>query len=253
MEFLEEILAYKKAEVEAMDELEAQGVRKTYRLIDHLKENQGKLGIIAEVKKASPSLGAINMDVDILEQAKSYEGAGAMAISVLTDEHYFKGKLDYLREISAAVNIPTLNKDFIIDKRQINRAVNAGATIILLIVAALPKNRLEELFTYAESLGLEVLLEVHDLEELEIAHDLGAQLIGINNRNLKTFEVSLATSHNLAPYFKEDCFYISESGIRTAADSHSLAKNFNGLLVGETLMRAENPAIKLQEIGVSRL
>ncbi|WEV45611.1 indole-3-glycerol phosphate synthase TrpC [Streptococcaceae bacterium ESL0687] len=252
MEFLDQILAHKKTEVEQMDEVKSQELRKTYKLVDYLRENQQKLGVIAEVKKASPSLGAINMDIDILDQAKTYEAAGALAISVLTDEPYFKGHIEYLREISAAVNIPTLNKDFIIDERQINRAINAGATIVLLIVAALSESRLEELFTYAKSLGLEVLVEVHNLEELDAAHKLGAQLIGINNRNLKSFEVNLQTSLDLAKYFKEDRFYISESGIKTAADSHSLAKDFNGLLVGETLMRAENPVIKVQEIGVVR-
>ena len=135
-EFLSRILEQKAREVEKMEREELQSLRQTYRLSEYLKNHQDRLQIIAEVKKASPSLGDINLDVDIVQQAQTYEDNGAVMISVLTDEVFFKGHLDYLREISSQVEIPTLNKDFIIDEKQISRARNAGATVILLIVAA---------------------------------------------------------------------------------------------------------------------
>jgi len=214
-EFLSRILEQKAREVEKMEREEVQPLRQTYRLAEFLKNHQDRLQIIAEVKKASPSLGDINLDVDIVQQAQTYETNGAVMISVLTDEVFFKGHLDYLREISSQVNIPTLNKDFIFDEKQIIRARNAGATVILLIVAALSEERLKELYDYATELGLEVLVETHNLAELEVAHRLGAQIIGVNNRNLTTFEVDLQTSVDLAQYFKDDCLYISESAIFT--------------------------------------
>ena len=153
---------------------ELQPLRSTYSLYEYLKSQSQELQLIAEVKKASPSLGDINLAVDIVEQARTYERCGAAMISVLTDEIFFKGHLDYLREISSQVTIPTLNKDFIIDEKQIVRARNAGATVILLIVAALSKKRLQELYDFATGLGLEVLVETHNLAELEIAHRIGA-------------------------------------------------------------------------------
>ena len=157
-EFLARILEQKAREVEQMELEKIQHLRQTYRLADYLKQHQDRLQVIAEVKKASPSLGDINLDVDIVQQAQTYEANGAVMISVLTDEVFFKGHLDYLREISSQVEIPTLNKDFIIDEKQIIRARNAGATVILLIVAALSEERLKELYDYATELGLEVLV-----------------------------------------------------------------------------------------------
>ena len=153
-EFLPKILKEKAREVAAMKEEELQPLRETYRLYDYLKSHPEKLQVIAEVKKASPSLGDIHVDVDIVAQAKTYEENGAVMISVLTDEVFFKGSIEYLREISSQVRIPTLNKDFIVDEKQVIRARNAGATVILLIVAALPEARLKELFDFATHLGL---------------------------------------------------------------------------------------------------
>ena len=141
-EFLSRILEQKAREVEKMEREELQSLRQTYRLSEYLKNHQDRLQIIAEVKKASPSLGDINLEVDIVQQAQTYEANGAVMISVLTDEVFFKGHLGYLREISSQVQIPTLNKDFLIDEKQIIRARNAGATVILLIVAALSEKRL---------------------------------------------------------------------------------------------------------------
>ena len=251
-EFLSRILEQKAREVEKMEREELQSLRQTYRLSEHLKNHQDRLQIIAEVKKASPSLGDINLDVDIVQQAQTYEANGAVMISVLTDEVFFKGHLEYLREISSQVNIPTLNKDFIIDEKQIIRARNAGATVILLIVAALSEKRLKELYDYATELGMEVLVETHNLAELEVAHRLGAQIIGVNNRNLTTFEVDLQTSVDLAKYFKDDCFYISESAIFTEEDAKRVAPYFNGILVGTALMQAEDVAQRIKELQIDK-
>ena len=251
-EFLSRILEQKAREVEKMEREELQSLRQTYRLSEYLKNHQDRLQIIAEVKKASPSLGDINLDVDIVQQAQTYEANGAVMISVLTDEFFFKGHLDYLREISSQVQIPTLNKDFIIDEKQIIRARNAGATVILLIVAALSEKRLKELYDYATDLGLEVLVETHNLAELEVAHRLGAQIIGVNNRNLTTFEVDLQTSVDLAKHFKDDCFYISESAIFTEEDAKRVAPYFNGILVGTALMQAEDVAQRIKELQIDK-
>ncbi|EFX40319.1 indole-3-glycerol phosphate synthase TrpC [Streptococcus peroris] len=251
-EFLSRILEQKAREVEKMEREELQSLRQTYRLSEYLKNNQDRLQIIAEVKKASPSLGDINLDVDIVQQAQTYEANGAVMISVLTDEVFFKGHLDYLREISSQVQIPTLNKDFIIDEKQIIRARNAGATVILLIVAALSEKRLKKLYDYATDLGLEVLVETHNLAELEVAHRLGVQIIGVNNRNLTTFEVDLQTSVDLAKYFRDDCFYISESAIFTEKDAKRVAPYFNGILVGTALMKAEDVAQRIKELQIDK-
>ena len=251
-EFLSRILEQKAREVKKMKQEEVQPLRQTYRLSEYLKNHQDRLQIIAEVKKASPSLGDINLDVDIVQQAQTYEANGAVMISVLTDEVFFKGHLDYLREISSQVQIPTLNKDFIIDEKQIIRARNVGATVILLIVAALSEKRLKELYDYATDLGLEVLVETHNLAELEVAHRLGAQIIGVNNRNLTTFEVDLQTSVDLAKYFKDDCFYISESAIFTEEDAKRVAPYFNGILVGTALMQAEDVAQRIKELQIDK-
>ena len=251
-EFLSRILEQKAREVEKMEREEFQPLRASYRLAEYLKNHQDRLQIIAEVKKASPSMGDINLDVDIVQQAQTYETNGAVMISVLTDEVFFKGHLDYLREISSQVQIPTLNKDFIIDEKQIIRARNAGATVILLIVAALSEERLKELYDYATELGLEVLVENHNLAELEVAHRLGAQIIGVNNRNLTTFEVDLQTSVDLAKYFKDDCFYISESAIFTEEDAKRVAPYFNGILVGTALMQAEDVAQRIKELQIDK-
>ena len=251
-EFLSRILEQKAREVEKMEREELQPLRQTYRLSEYLKNHQERLQIIAEVKKASPSMGDINLDVDIVQQAQTYEANGAVMISVLTDEVFFKGHLDYLQEISSQVQIPTLNKDFIIDEKQFIRARNAGATVILLIVAALSEKRLKELYDYATDLGLEVLVETHNLAELEVAHRLGAQIIGVNNRNLTTFEVDLQTSVDLAKYFKDDCFYISESAIFTEEDAKRVAPYFNGILVGAALMQAEDVAQRIKELQIDK-
>ena len=250
--FLPKILEQKALEVAQMPLEDIQPLRQTYRLYDFLQAHPEKLQIIAEVKKASPSMGDINLEVDILQQAKTYEANGVAMISVLTDQVYFKGHLDDLRAISNQVAIPTLNKDFIIDEKQIIRARNAGASVILLIVAALPEERLKELYDYATELGLEVLVETHNREELEIAHRIGARIIGVNNRNLTTFEVDLQTSLDLAEYFQQGPVYISESAIFSGQDAQAVAPHFQGILVGTALMQAENVAEKIKELQIDK-
>lgn len=250
--FLPRILEQKAQEVAGLELEEARPLRKTYSFYDFLRQNPQKLQVIAEVKKASPSLGNINLGVDIIAQAKTYEANGAAMISVLTDEVFFKGHISYLQEISAQVQVPTLAKDFIIDEKQIVRSLNAGATVILLIVAALPEARLKELYDFATGLGLEVLVETHDLAELEVAHRIGAKIIGVNNRNLATFEVDLQTSLDLAPRFEDQPVYISESAIFSGQDAARLAPFFDGILVGTALMTADDVAGRIKELQVDK-
>ncbi|TWT24669.1 indole-3-glycerol phosphate synthase TrpC [Planomicrobium sp. CPCC 101110] len=217
------------------------------RLADHLRNRNG---VISEIKRASPSKGDIHTTVDIVAQAEKYEQAGAAAISVLTDETYFKGSIDDLRQVAQAVSVPVLCKDFMISEIQIDRAKNAGATIILLIVAALDKEELHRLYRYAKSRGLEILVEVHDEEELAAALELDAELIGVNNRDLKTFNVSLERTAELAKLFPFESgrILISESGLHTKEDAR-LVYGFgaSGILVGEALMRSENPGTWIRE------
>jgi indole-3-glycerol phosphate synthase len=207
------------------------------------------LGLIAEVKKASPSAGVIAADFDPVVIAAQYEAAGAHAISVLTDEEYFQGHLSYLTKVRAAVDLPCLRKDFILHDAQIFEAAVAGADAILLIVAALDQPQLEALNKTAELCQLDVLVEVHTREELDRALDLGANLIGINNRNLTTFEVDLATTEKLSEDVPEDVILVSESGIKTQADTRRVhAAGCQAILVGESLMRTGDIAAQVREL-----
>ena len=250
--FLDKILAEKRREVDMMVMETPRPVRQTKGFVQRLREDEDYLQVIGEVKRASPSLGAINMTVDVLSQAKSYETAGVSAISVLTDPVFFKGSIDDLRLVADTVSIPVLNKDFIIDKKQIVRAVNSGATIVLLIVACLSESDLKKLYQFAVSLGLEVLVEVHNAPELEVAHRIGAELIGVNNRNLKTFEVSLQNSLDLVSLQQADRFYISESGIKSHLEAEQVAADFRAVLVGEALMKDGNPTDAAKQLQVKR-
>lgn len=198
------------------------------------------MSIIAEMKRASPSKGLINADVDPVKQAGTYAENGASAISVLTDTPFFKGTMDDLRAVRAAVDVPILCKDFMIDPIQIDRAQAAGANIILLIAAVLDDAELRHMYEYARARDLEVLCEVHDEAEMERVLRAGAEIIGINNRNLKTFEVDLDTTARLARFVTDpDTILVSESGIETAEDVALVAEaGARVILVGETLMRA---------------
>lgn len=212
-----------------------------------LDRGPGKLGVIAEVKKASPSVGLIDPDFDPVRQAKRYLDGGASCLSILTDEKYFQGSLSYLTQISRFSKAPLLRKDFTIHPVQIHEAVVSGADAILLIVAALDDDLLRKLYDEAKSFQLDVLVEVHDLPEMERALELGADLIGINNRNLKTFEIDLATTEALADEVPDEVLLVSESGIRTLSDAQrALDAGANAVLIGESLMRAHNPSEEIE-------
>ncbi|GGC91921.1 indole-3-glycerol phosphate synthase TrpC [Enterococcus wangshanyuanii] len=252
MDFLDQILSEKRQETAQMTKEKLQPLRQTISFYERVNAQPERMHIIGEVKRASPSKGAINLGVDILEQAKAYEQAGVTAISVLTDESFFKGSIEDLRQIAAQVNIPVLCKDFIIDEKQLIRARNAGATIVLLIVAALSYAELEQLYTQALALDLEVLVEVHDEQELIIAEKLGAVLIGVNNRNLKTFEVSLEVSQTLGEKQTTQAVYISESGFSNQEQAERVKERYQAILVGEGLMRQNDPKSKVKELQVKR-
>jgi indole-3-glycerol phosphate synthase len=207
------------------------------------------LGLIAEVKKASPSAGTIAAEFDPVAVAQRYELGGAHAISVLTDEQFFQGHLSYLTKVREAVSLPCLRKDFILHEVQIYEASVAGADAILLIVAALEQAELEALYRTADLCQLDVLVEVHDRAELHRALDLDAKLIGINNRNLATFQVDLSTSEHLSEEVPDDVILVSESGLRSGADTERMLNcGCDAILVGESLMRADDISAKVAEL-----
>ena len=207
------------------------------------------LGLIAEVKKASPSAGVIAADFDPVRIAQQYEAAGAHAVSVLTDEQFFQGHLSYLARIREQIALPCLRKDFIIHEAQIFEAVVAGADAILLIVAALDDTALRHLLAIAELCQLDALVEVHTLEELDRALALDVKLIGINNRNLTTFEVDLATTELLSEQVPDDVILVAESGLKTRADTQRVFDSgCNAILVGESLMRTGDIAGQVGEL-----
>ncbi|MFK3958725.1 indole-3-glycerol phosphate synthase TrpC [Guptibacillus hwajinpoensis] len=207
--------------------------------IGSLRKPTHELGLIAEVKKASPSKGIINANFDPVEVAKAYEKAGADAISVLTDESFFMGANSFLTEVKKHVSLPVLRKDFIIDKRQIEESKRIGADAILLIVRALGATKTKEFYDYASNLGLECLVEVHSKEELKALTDqFNPEVIGINNRNLATFETSTKQTHSLSQYIPQSTLMISESGISTYEDIKDVkSAGAKAVLVGEALMR----------------
>jgi indole-3-glycerol phosphate synthase len=254
MNKLEEINASKAAEIAHLEphaaELRRQALlRNDFRPFRPRLQRGNEVAVIAEVKKASPSAGIIAEDFHPLSQAREYARGGAHCLSVLTDEKYFGGHLTYLRQIREQVDLPLLRKDFILHELQIYESVVAGADAILLIVASLDDDQLLALYDTAKACQLDVLVEVHDLAEMERALDLGADMIGINNRNLKTFQVDLATTETLAEEIPSDTVAISESGIKTAEDVRRVrAVGINAVLGGETLMRAKNVPEKLREL-----
>ncbi len=209
----------------------------------------GRAAVIAEIKRASPSKGLLRDPFEPVAIAQSYAAAGATCLSVLTDRDFFQGHEDYLRAARAACDLPTLRKDFIVDPYQIHEARLIGADCILLIVAALDDATLCGLARLAAELSLDVLVEVHDAEELERALATGATLIGINNRNLRTFETRLDTTLNLLSQMPKDRTVVTESGIHTPADVALMRENgVHAFLVGEAFMRAPDPGAKLAEL-----
>jgi indole-3-glycerol phosphate synthase len=210
------------------------------------------LSFICEVKKASPSKGVISEDFPYLDIARDYEKGGAAAVSVLTEPDFFLGGDRYLEEIARAVNLPVLRKDFIIDPYQIYQAKALGAKAVLLICAVLEKERLKEFLALAEELGLSALAETRDREEIETALSANAKIIGVNNRNLKTFEVDPRRSVNLRKFVPRDVIFVAESGIRSAGDTALLAENgVDAVLIGETLMRSPDRIAALREMRSS--
>ncbi|MBE7415496.1 MAG: indole-3-glycerol phosphate synthase TrpC [Deltaproteobacteria bacterium] len=208
-----------------------------------------RIRIIAEIKRGSPSKGMIREYFVPAEIARGYIEGGAAAISVITDEKFFMGKLEYLTALRGNIRLPLLRKDFIIDEYQVYESRVSGADALLLIVAALPKDGLKKLLELTYSLGMSALVEVHDEKELETALDVGARIIGVNNRDLKTFKTDLETTARLAPYVPKDRVLVSESGINTHEDILRLREcGVEAFLIGEALMREENFRKKLREL-----
>lgn len=206
-------------------------------------------GVIAEVKKASPSKQVIRQDFDPLAIASAYARGGAHALSVLTDERFFQGKLEYLTAIRSIVALPLLRKDFILDPYQLHEARAFGADAVLLIVAALGREQLRDLHQEAVGLGLETLVEVHNEEEMAMLEGLPLQMVGINNRNLSTFETDLTVSFRLKPFAPAGVLVVSESGIRGGEDVRTLATHgIHAVLIGETFMRAPDPEAAVREL-----
>lgn len=210
---------------------------------------QEDIAFICEVKKASPSKGVIAPDFPYVQIAKEYEDAGAAAISVLTEPYYFQGDNAYLREIADNVHIPILRKDFTIDEYMIYEAKVIGASAILLICAILSQEELNYYLSLAHSLGLSVIVEAHDASEVQMALDSGAEIIGVNNRDLKTFKVDINNSARYRSMVPEHIIFVSESGIKTPEDIQKLQKNgTNAVLIGETFMRSQNKKAELAKL-----
>jgi indole-3-glycerol phosphate synthase len=230
------------AELEAMD---SAGSRPSFA------QALGAAGVslIAEVKRASPSKGSICTDLDVGDLVAAYEAAGARAVSVLTEEDFFLGGLDDLRTAAEHTSLPLLRKDFIVDEYQIHEARVWGASAVLLIAALLDDRRLQELAGLSQDLGLDVLLEVHDVEEMERALSVGGAVLGVNNRDLRTFEVSLETTELLAGLVPAGRVLVSESGIRTREDVQRLAAaGVDAVLVGESLLVGEDPQVSIRAL-----
>lgn len=254
--FLEKILAVKREEIkidqqrEPLKNLEEKIMNlPSTRSLSQALQKERKISLIAEVKKASPSKGVIRADFQPVQIAQIYESSGANALSVLTDQEFFQGSLTYLEEIKKVVGLPLLRKDFILDEYQVYQARAYGADAILLIAAALEKSRLEELLALASQLQLECLVEVHDQQELELVLETRTQIIGINNRNLHTFQTDLQTTRELVNLIPQEKIVVSESGINSREEVESLAKaGVKAVLVGESLMRSLDIASKVQEL-----
>lgn len=253
---LDDIVAYKRDELAAqkrkvpLTRLPDQALYHAARpgLLETLATWGGRR-IIAEVKKASPSKGVIRADFDPLAVADDYQAAGAAAISVLTEKKFFQGSLDYLRQIRQRVSVPLLRKDFVFDDYQVHEACAYGASAILLIVAILGDRQLSDLAQLAQTLGLDCLIEVHDEAERDRALASGARLLGINNRDLRTFHTTLETSERLVKGVPDEVFVVSESGLSAAAQLDRLeAQGVGAFLIGETFMAATDPGASLRSL-----
>jgi indole-3-glycerol phosphate synthase len=246
MNRLNEILRAKRNEIERLRPHEKALRDAAFERIDFrsfrsaLEQKENELALIAEVKKASPSAGVIVAEFDPVAIAQKYERDGAAAISILTDEQFFQGHLDHLSAVRRMANVPLLRKDFILDEAQIAESSAAGADAILLIVAALDQKQLVDLLDAATAFHLDALVEVHTLEELDRALDGGAKIVGINNRDLATFQVDLGVTEKLCKRVPDDVLLVSESGIRTVEDVDRVkACGVDAVLIGEALMRGD--------------
>ncbi len=210
---------------------------------------EGDISFICEVKRASPSKGMLVEEFPYVQIAKDYEEVGASCISVLTEPDYFKGDKQYLKEISENVTVPLIRKDFIIDEYMIYDAKIHGASCVLLICSLLDKETMEKYIEICDNLGMSALVEAHDEEEIQKAVEAGARMIGVNNRDLKTFTVDIGNSERLRKLVPDNILFIAESGIKTNADINRLRKaKVNGVLIGETFMKAENKKEMLQKL-----
>ncbi len=255
MTILDEILAHKRVELEAARQRVAPAAlaERAAAMAPTRGFRRALLGpgtrVIAELKRRSPSEGEIRPDFDPLAIARAYQAGGAAALSVLTDERYFGGSLAVLEAVRAVTALPLLRKDFVIDAYQIDEARVAGADAVLLIVAALAPAALERSFEYARGLGLDVLVEVHDEAELDVAKGIGADLIGINNRDLKSLFTDLAVAERLAKRAPQGALVVAESGISGRADVARLARaGASAFLVGTSLMREADPGLALRRL-----
>ena len=232
---------------ELKDEVSKLEISQDFPFKEALKDPQ--IAIISEVKRASPLKGIISEDFDYVTIAKEYESAGASAISVLTEPYFFKGSDDYLKEIADNVSIPILRKDFVIDEYMIWQAKLLGASAVLLIVSILSIVELKSYLDLAHKLGLSAIVEVHDADEIRTAMIVGAEIIGVNNRNLKDFTVDIENSIGLRRCVSGDVIFISESGIKTPEDIRRLKENdVDAVLIGETLMKSDDKTAMISEL-----
>ena len=253
---LDEIAAYTKERVNKLkenvsaDDMKAKALslpKKDFSF-EHALREKG-LAFICEIKKASPSKGLISEDFDYIRIAKEYDRYGASCISVLTEPKYFLGNNTYLTRIKENVKIPVLRKDFVVDEYMIYEARVIGADCILLICAILSDEQLKRYLNIADSLGLSAIVEAHDEAEIKMAADAGARIIGVNNRNLKTFDVDVSNSEKLRALVPKNVIFVAESGIKTRADIEKLEKiGVDAVLIGETLMKSENICSTIKEL-----
>lgn len=263
MGVLDEILVAKRAEAARLAEPERRGALErsleraapTRGFAASLRRPDGRLAVIAEIKRRSPSKGVLAADLEAAATAKSYEAGGAVALSVLTDERWFGGSLADLVDARSATRLPVLRKDFVVDELQIDEARAASADAVLLIAAAIPDDdRLTALHAHAAARGLDVLVEVHDEAELDRAIAVGARVVGVNSRNLQTFEEDLSVAERLAARLPDDVVRVGESAVRSPADASRLADaGFDAVLVGEALVRSDDPEALVRAIGEARV
>jgi indole-3-glycerol phosphate synthase len=256
---LDEIIAFKRSELErkkqtrslAKIEREAKAAKPPLDFLAALRKSSSRPALIAECKRASPSRGILAENLDPVDLARIYAESGAAAVSVLTDERFFRGTLDDLRRVSGAeLNIPVLRKDFILDESQVYEARAAGADAVLLIVAALEKKRLYSLNELVRQMGMATLVEVHDWKEIQTALECKPQIVGINNRNLHNFTVRMETSIELRRTIPADICVVAESGIRTVEDVRRLAEaGMDAILVGEALVTSEDIPEKVRSLA----